>query len=129
MRGRRLMMAGLVRMGLGGALAICLAGAAAAGPFEDGQAAYASGDYQGAVQIWRPLAERGDPRAEYMLGLAFNLGRGVTRNDATAVAWYRKAAEQGLAAAAANLGAMYANGESVPQDYAQAITWWRKASN
>ena len=123
------MRAGLVRMGLGGAIALCLAGAALAGPFEDGQAAYASGDYQAAVQIWRPLAERGDPRAEYMLGLAFNLGRGVPRSDATAVVWYRKAAEQGVAAAQANLGAMYANGESVPQDYAQAITWWRKASN
>jgi len=123
------MKAGLVGVGLGAVIALCLAGAAAAGPFEDGQAAYANGDYQGAVQIWRPLAERGDPRAEYMLGLAFNLGRGVTRNDAMAVAWYRKAADQGLAAAEANLGAMYANGESVPQDYAQAITWWRKASN
>jgi uncharacterized protein len=118
-----------VRMGLGAAIAVCLAGAAAAGPFEDGQTAYANGDYQAAVQIWRPLAERGDPRAEYMLGLAFNLGRGVPRDNAAAVVWYRKAAEQGLAAAEANLGAMYADGESVPQDYAQAITWWRKASN
>jgi TPR repeat protein len=119
---------GLVRIGLGGALACCLASAAVAGPFEDGQAAYANGDYQGAVQFWRPLAERGDPRAEYMLGLAFNLGRGVPRNDATAVVWYRKAADQGVAAAQANLGAMYANGEAVDQDYAQAITWWRRAS-
>ena len=123
------MRAVLVRIGLGGAIAFCLASAVVAGPFEDGQAAYASGDFQGAVQIWRPLAERGDPRAEYMLGLAFNLGRGVPRNDASAVAWYRKAAEQGVAAAEANLGAMYANGESVTQDYAQAITWWRKASD
>ena len=123
------MKARLVRMGLSVVIAVCLGSTALAGPFEDGQTAYASGDYQAAVQIWRPLAERGDPRAEYMLGLAFSLGRGAPRSDALAVVWYRKAAEQGVAAAQANLGAMYANGESVPQDYAQAITWWRRASN
>jgi hypothetical protein len=87
------MTAKLVRMALGAAIAVCLGGAAVAGPFEDGQAAYASGDYQAAVQIWRPLAERGDPRAEYMMGLAFSSGRGVTRSEATAVVWYRKAAD------------------------------------
>lgn len=119
----------LIRTSIGAGLALCLAGAAAAGPFEDGQAAYAGGDYQGAVQTWRPLAEHGDPRAEYMLGLAFNLGRGVPRDDAVAFEWYRRAAEHGVAAAQVNLGAMYANGDSVPQDYAQAIKWWRKASD
>ena len=123
------MKVGLMRVALGGAIALCLASAAFAGPFEDGQAAYTNGDYQSAVQLWRPLAERGDPRAEYMMGLAFNLGRGVPRDNATAVEWYRRAAEHGVAAAQINLGTMYANGDSVPQDYAQAIKWWHKASD
>jgi uncharacterized protein len=119
----------LMRTCLAGVLTVGLAGAAVAGPFEDAQAAYASGDYQGAIQLWRPLAERGDARAEYMLGLAFSLGRGVPRDCATAAVWYRKAADQGVAAAQVNLGAMYANGDSVPQDYTQAIRWWRQATN
>jgi hypothetical protein len=119
----------LMRTAVGTSVAFVLAGAAAAGPFEDGQTAYAGGDYQGAVQIWRPLAERGDPRAEYMMGLVFNLGRGVTRDNAAAVQWYQRAANHGVAAAQVNLGTMYANGDSVPQDYAQAIKWWRKASD
>ena len=123
------MRAWLIWTTLGVSAVFVMAGAAAAGPFEDGQWAYASGDYQGAVQLWRPLAEQGDPRAEYMLGLAFSSGHGVPRDDAVAFQWYQRAAEHGVAAAQVNLGTMYANGDSVPQDYAQAIKWWRKASD
>ena len=43
-------------------LVVCAAGPAVAGPFEDGAAAYAKGDYGTALRLWRPLAEQGDAR-------------------------------------------------------------------
>jgi len=41
------------------------------------------------------LAEQGDAKAQYNLGIRYDKGRGVPENDAEAVKWWRKAAEQG----------------------------------
>jgi hypothetical protein len=48
--------------------------------------------------------------AQYNLGVMYNNGRGVPKDEAQAVVWYRKAAEQGYAAAQNNLGVMYSAG-------------------
>ena len=74
-------------------------GGAAAGPFEDGVAAYKRGDYATALRLLRPLAAQGNAAAQYLLGLMYGRGDGVPQDDAEAVKWYRLAAEQGLAAA------------------------------
>ena len=104
-------------------LAVMLTGAAVAGPFEDGVAAFRSGDYVTAARIFRPLAEQGNSRAQNNLGLMYDEGQGVLQDDAEAVKWYRVAAEQGNASAQLNLGLMYAEGQGVPQDYVQAHMW------
>jgi uncharacterized protein len=113
----------------GGIIAISLFGAAMAAPIDDGQAAYDRGDYAAAIQLLSPLAEGGDARAQYMLGLAYDHGNGVPQDYAIAASWYRKAAVQGAPDARANLGALYARGQGVPQDYAQAAQWWRLVGN
>ena len=73
------------------------------------------------------LAERGDAKAQYNLGVMYRKGHGVPKNDAEAVKWYRKAAEQGYVDAQYNLGFMYHTGEGVPYDYAKAYMWWSLA--
>ncbi|MBT3559144.1 MAG: sel1 repeat family protein [Rhodospirillales bacterium] len=52
-----------------------------ASTFEDGWAHYQQGDFYGAVQIWLPLAESGDARAQYNVGLMFDEGRGVVQDQ------------------------------------------------
>ena len=84
-------------------MVICIAGPAVAGPFEDAVAAYKKGEYETALRLWRPLAERGSSSAQFNLGLMFSYGRGVPQDYATAVAWYQKAAAQGNAAGQSNL--------------------------
>jgi uncharacterized protein len=77
-------------------LLACLIGSlAVAGPFEDGAAANARGDYATAVKLWTPLAERGDPDAQLALGDMHSQGRGVLQDYAEALKWYRLAAQQG----------------------------------
>lgn len=49
------------------------------------------------VSCWRQMAERGDAKAQYMIGLAYYTGTGVPQDYKQAVSWYRKAAEQGYA--------------------------------
>ncbi|MGA8713629.1 MAG: sel1 repeat family protein, partial [Roseiarcus sp.] len=53
---------------LGWAFALSHSCAASAGPYEDGEVAYRSGDYAAALSLWRPLADRGDAVAQNALG-------------------------------------------------------------
>lgn len=66
--------------------------------------AWQAGNYEEAVRQWRPLADRGDADAQYNLGQAYKLGRGVPLNMNLAEQWYERAARQGHEQASANLG-------------------------
>jgi TPR repeat protein len=103
--------------------AVGLAGGAIAGPLDDGAAAVKSGDYAAALAVYRPLAEQGNPVAQYSLGQMYFNGQGVTRNDAEALKWYSLAARQGNGSAQASLATMYDVGEGVPQNYIRAYMW------
>ncbi len=71
---------------------------------KSGVDAWERGDYQAAVAEWRPLALAGDPDAQFNLGQAYKLGRGVPVDLAQAEGWYRRAADQGHLQAEDNLG-------------------------
>ena len=85
-------------------------------------------DYATAAKELRPLAERGDPEAQYRIGRMYEFGAGYKVDKAQAVAWYRKAADQGHASAQGELGAIYFNGDGVPRDDAQAFRWFAKSA-
>ncbi|MHA1567263.1 MAG: tetratricopeptide repeat protein [Alphaproteobacteria bacterium] len=101
---------------------------AAAGPFEDGFAAYKEGDYATALEQWRPLAEQDVAVAQYNIGVMYRNGEGVPQDYGEAVTWYRKAADQGYAPAQYNLGIRYRNGQGVQRDNGEAVNWYRLAA-
>ena len=70
-----------------------------------------------------PLAEQGDSEAQFYLGVAYNNGRGVRKNQQKAFWWWRVAAAQGHARSQSVLGAMYGLGQGVPKDYVLAYNW------
>ena len=72
--------------------------------FYKGVDAYNSGDFATALREWRPLAEQGDARAQFNLGLMYDNGEGVPQDYKSALKWYTLAAEQGHADALYNLG-------------------------
>ncbi len=77
-------------------LPLALASLAAVPAFADiasANAAYNRGDYSSAAAEYRRLALTGDPVAQYNLGQAYKLGRGVPADLAIALDWYRRAAE------------------------------------
>jgi uncharacterized protein len=104
-------------------LAAVLAAVPAFADFQAGVDAYQKGDYVGAVKEWRPLAEAGDPIAQFNLGLLYLDGHGVPQSVAEAANWFRRAAEQDYTEAQHNLGAMYGSGQGVKRDYVQAYKW------
>ena len=85
---------------------LAIGGVAVAGPFEDAEAAYARGDYETALRLWRQLADQGNAQAQnklgemYLNGLfqAFK-GELVHQNCAEALRLLNFAANHGLAAA------------------------------
>lgn len=91
---------------LGAAMAGALATGSvpAAADVKAGVDAWTQGDYARAVSEWRPLANAGDPDAQFNLGQAYKLGRGVPANIPAAMEWYRKAAAQGHLRAEDNFG-------------------------
>jgi TPR repeat protein len=109
-------------------IAASLARTAAAGPLEEGLLAAEHRDYSTATRLWGPLADQGNPDAQYNLGVAYEHCHGVTRDHAAAVGWFRKAANQGLAAAQLSLGVMYESGVGVPQDFTSAVSWYQRAA-
>jgi TPR repeat protein len=80
--------------------------------------AWGAQNYDEAVRIWRPLADRGDADAQYNIAQAYFLGRGVPQNMVLAEQWYERAARQGHAEATANYGLLlFQNGrrqEAIP---------------
>ncbi len=77
----------------------------------------------------RLKADQGDSQAQLQLAYAYDVGRGVARDQEQAAAWYRKSAEQGNPAAQNSLGSLYQNGEGVAPDDAEAVRWYRKSAD
>lgn len=96
--------------------------------FNQGVAAYQSGDYATALKHWMPLAEKDDAEAQRNIGIMFQQGLGVPQSDVEAAIWYRRAAENGHVRAQQNLGVMYEEGAGVLQDYAEAAKWYSKSA-
>jgi len=104
--------------------------AAFAGNDEKAMQAYARGDYATALTLAKPLAEHGDVKAQSLLALMYDYGKGVPQNAVQAIAWYRKAALQGDSHAQFEMGMCYETGRStpIPKDFVQAAEWFRKAA-
>jgi TPR repeat protein len=115
------------------------------------------GEYANAIALLRPLAEIGNARAQYSLGLAYH-GRQGAEDHIEAAKWiclaakravtdafdslsidhdhcfeksakrYQLGAEQGDAEAQCNLGWLYCHGIGVPQNYKMAMHWFGLAS-
>lgn len=103
--------------------------------FEKGYEAYQRGEFAAALEIWEPLAQSGDPRALYNVGVIYAQGRGVRRDAARAAELWARAAKTGHARAMHNLALAHIAG--VPraetragiQDYDTALTWLKKAAD
>jgi TPR repeat protein len=72
-------------------------------------------------------ANAGDPRAQLWVGVAYQRGIGVKRDEGTAVAWFLRSASAGNPDAQNSLGQSYEEGSGIHRDYAQAARWYHAA--
>ncbi len=73
-------------------------------------------------------AEQECPEAQYELGVCYEAGDGVGKDEAKAAGLYRKAAVQGYAEAQNKLGECYDYGSGVAVDENEAEKWYQKAA-
>lgn len=92
--------------------------------FETGITAFESGNYAEALQILLPLAESGNPEAQFSIGCIYDPIFGIQSDAAKAILYYHQAAEQGHLVAQNNLATLYLSDKNVEQ----AIKWYRKAA-
>lgn len=94
-----------------------------------GVTAYHAKNYREAMRLLRPLAEQGDPEAQYYVGRMYEKGDGVRKNADEVVKWYTRAAEAGYAAAQYRVAVGYAFGYAgLPRDHQEAVKWLRKSA-
>ena len=108
-------------------IAVGLAASALSAPasadVKAGVDAWKSGDYRAAVEQWRGPAVAGDADAEFNLGQAYKLGRGLPVDPMLAESWFRKAALQGHLQAEDNYGLALFQADKK----ADAVPWLEKS--
>ncbi|WP_027534684.1 tetratricopeptide repeat protein [Bradyrhizobium sp. WSM3983] len=109
-------------------VAMLLMDAAHAEPLAPGGAAFSRGDYNRAAQLLLPAAERGNSRAQGMIGFMYATGQGLPQSYDAAAYWYRLSAEQGNTTAQYLLGLAYDKGQGVPADDVAAYKWLNLAT-
>ena len=75
------------------------------------------------------LARQGDAMAQYRLGLMYDIGENVEKNNSESVKWFFRSAEQGVAEAQHRLGLLYEYGQGVPKNDVEAAKWYVVAAD
>jgi len=94
-----------------------------------GIAAFETKSFTSAKMFLSPLAEKGNPEAQYRMAIMAQNGLSMVENPLMAYKYMKGAAEAGLGLAKHGLGFMYLEGECVEQDSNKAIEWFRKAAD
>ncbi|MBR5084722.1 MAG: sel1 repeat family protein, partial [Prevotella sp.] len=80
------------------------------------------------VNSYREKALAGDAQSQYNLGLCYQYGEGVEKDQAQAIEWFLKAAAQNHAASQCSLGLCYQYEYGIKKDMRQALKWYDKAA-
>ena len=88
--------------------------------FKTAYDAYDQGEFQLAADIYKRLADKGDPRAQNELGFLYSVGQGVPQDFKIAAAWYLQAADQGYPPALLHLAGLFESGRGVQKNLIEA---------
>jgi uncharacterized protein len=102
--------------------------AESSGILSDALTQYSKFEYIKAIEMLLPLAHRGDPVAEEILGFMYAKGEGIPSDEAAAYHWFTLAAVGGRTEAQFQLGLIYRDGLGVPKDGNTALYWLGRAA-
>ena len=90
---------------------------------KEGWDAFKKDDYEGVESNFLPLAQDGDPEAQYMIGNLYRNKNWAKANDEIAAQWLMKAAEQGHKTAQLSISYMYKQGLGLPRNLVESDRW------
>jgi TPR repeat protein len=86
--------------------------------------------FPAAAQMLRRAAEKGNlARAQYALGLLYQRGLGVPKNEVEAVLWWQRAADQNFSAAITYVGIALLDGKGIQKDEEAARKMLERAAD
>jgi TPR repeat protein len=88
---------------------------------------YDPSEFENVIKWYEKAGELGSDTSYHNLGVMFNSGRGVKKDQTKAAYYFRKAADMGYAGSQNNLGWAYYKGEGVEKNYGLAIYWITRA--
>lgn len=83
--------------------------------------AYSRGEYEKALKLYLEEAEKGNPNAQFTLGLMYQFGRGTEVNYKEDFRWQKAAADQDFPRSHYQVGLSYLFGRGVKADIHKAI--------
>jgi TPR repeat protein len=95
---------------------------------EKGYEAIAKGDFSTALRELITFAEKGEPKAQFAIGVLYDAGQGIAKDQAIAAKWHLRAARQNYALAQLCLGSLYQSGQGLERNSAEAISWYKAAA-
>ena len=84
--------------------------------------------WEESAAILQTDASQGIARAQRLLAMRYQRGRGVPKDEAIAFYWMQLAAQQNFAMAQRSLSELYENGSSIALDITIASHWYRLAA-
>lgn len=99
-----------------------------AGSLENGINYYNHGNYKKAHETLLPLAEDGNDKAQFYVGVMYEFGKGVQKDIQKAKYWYADGAKEGNPSSQYNLARVYQKlGKKENNAYHNAKRWYTKA--
>jgi TPR repeat protein len=89
-----------------------------------GRIYYDRKEYTKAIGWFRLGVVKGLANAQFLVGLMYHQGEGVSVDYKLAMKWYIRAHNNGCIVAANNIGYLYGNGQGVAKDYGLALKWF-----
>jgi len=87
-----------------------------------------AGDLDETIALYLRAVELGNPIAMNNLGILYQRGTGVAKDQAAASEWFRQGAELGYVLAMYSLGIAYRYGRGLPQNEKLGVSWLKKAA-
>ncbi len=101
---------------------------ARADQYQDGLAAWIKGDFANGVRLLTPLADRGDPAAQTIVGGAYAGGWGVEKDCGKGLELLSEAAQANYPQAQYAMGRLSATGTCLAKSYENAFMWYKKGA-
>ncbi len=96
--------------------------------YKEGLRHYEAKRYLQAIEDFSVMAARGHSGSEFMMGVMYFYGNGVSRDSGVAAVWFHKSALKGHPPAQLAFGSIHIRGVGVGQDFTDAYMWLTLAS-